>query len=108
MKIFGVIFFFGALLLLLMVEGYYSFRKLEGDKTLYDFYKEDMINYIEKINDEWKDFIIFKFDERNKNIICYIKIETNDKNYELNDIEKKSLNKTSSRISSTISQNSQL
>ena len=108
MKIFGVLFFFAALLLLLVIEGYYSFRKLEGDKSLYDFYKDDMINYIERVNDEWKDFIIFKFDERNKNIICYIKVDPNDKNFDKNDIEKKSLNKSSSRISSSISQNSQV
>jgi len=107
MKIFGSIFFFGALSILLLIEGYYSFRKLEGDKTLYDFYKDDIINFIEKVNDEWKDFIIFKFDERNKNIICYIKIDPNDKNAEKNDLDKKSLNKSSSRISSSISQKSQ-
>ena len=100
LKIFGVVFFCGALLLLLVVEGFFSFRKLEGDKTLFDFYKDDLINYFERVNDEWKDFIIFKFDERNKNIICYIKIDPNDKNFEKNDIEKKSLNKTISRISS--------
>ena len=67
-----------------------------------------MINYIESVNDEWKDFIIFKFDERNKNIICYIKIDPNDKNFDKNDFEKKSLNKSSSRINSSISQNSQI
>ena len=106
MKLFGTLFFFVALVLLFVVEGYYSFRKLEGDKTLYYFYKEDMINYIEKVNDEWKDTIIFKFDERNKNIICYIKIDPNDNNFDKNDIEKKSLNKSSSRISSSISHNS--
>ena len=108
MKIFGVFFFLGALLLLLVIEGNYSFRSLEGDKTLYDFYNDDMTNYIEKVNDEWKDFIFFKFDERNKNIICYIKIDPNDKNFDKNDLEKRSLNKSSSRISSSISQNSQV
>ena len=108
MTIFGILFFCGALLLLFVVEGYYSFRKLEGDKTLYYFYKDEIINYIEKVNDEWKDFIIFKFDERNKNIICYIKIDPNDNYFEKNDIEKKSLNKSSSRNSSNISQNSQV
>ena len=108
MKIFGTVFFLGALILLLVIEGYYSFRRLEGDKALYDFYKDDIINYIEKVNDEWKDLIIFKFDERNKNIICYIKVDPNDTNFDKNDIEKKSLNKSSSRISSSISQNSQV
>ena len=108
MKIIGTLFFFGALLLLFVIEVYYSFRKLEGDKTLYYFYKDEIINYIEKVNDEWKDFIIFKFDERNKYIICYIKIDPNDNNFDKNDIEKKSLNKSSSRISSSISQNSQV
>jgi hypothetical protein len=106
MKIFGVIFFFGALLSLLVIEGYYSFKRLEGDKTLYDFYKDDIINYIEKVNDEWKDFIIFKFDERSKNIICYIKVDPNDTNVDKNEIDKKSLNKSNSRISSSNSQTS--
>ena len=107
MKMIGTVFFFGALILLLIVEGYYSFRNLEGDKTLYDFYKDDIINYIEKVNNEWKDIIIFKFDEKNKNIICHIKIDPTDNNFDKNDIEKKSLNKSSSIISS-ISQNSQV
>ena len=106
MKIFGVIFFFGALLSLLVIEGYYSFKRLEGDKTLYDFYKDDIINYIEKVNDEWKDFIIFKFDERSKNILCYIKVDPNDTNVDKNEIDKKSLNKSNSRISSSNSQTS--
>jgi hypothetical protein len=105
-KILGTLFFFGALLLLFVIEVFYSSRKLEGDKTLFYFYKDEIINYIEKVNDEWKDFIIFKFDERNKNIICYIKIDPNDNNFDKNDIEKKSLNKSSSRISSSISHNS--
>jgi len=107
MKMIGTVFFFGALILLLIVEGYYSFRNLEGDKTLYDFYKDDIINYIEKVNNEWKDIIIFKYDEKNKNIICHIKIDPTHNNFDKNDIEKKSLNKSSSIISS-ISQNSQV
>jgi hypothetical protein len=108
MKVFGTCFFLVALIFILLIEGFYSFRNLEGDKTLYDFYKDDIINFIERVNDEWKNFIIFKFDERNKDIICYIKIDPNDQYFDKNDIEKISLNKSSSRISSSISQNSQV
>ena len=71
MKMIWTVFFFGALILLLIVEGYYySFKNLEGDKTLYDFYKDDIINYIEKVNNEWKDIIIFKFDEKSKKLFA--------------------------------------
>ena len=78
-KITGIVFFCVTIAILVLIEIYYFFSKIEGDKALLDFYRKDMINYFEKVNEQWKDSIIFKYDETNKNIICHVKVETNDK-----------------------------
>jgi len=73
----GLIFFCITVFLLFLLEILNSIRKIEGDKTLFDFYKDDMNNYIDQLNEIYKDKIIFNFDENNKNITCYIKIDNN-------------------------------
>lgn len=74
MKIFGIIFFCLAVVLLLGIEIFFSLQKIKGDKILYHFYKKDMENYIDKLNKKWKDVMFFKFDKFSKNIICYVKV----------------------------------
>lgn len=87
MRICGIVFFFLSILILFIIEGYNSLRSIENSKTLFDFYKDDMINYIKELNDEYKDSMIFEFDENNKNIICNFKtkgidtIKNNDKKF---------------------------
>ena len=76
-KISGIVFFAAAIILLLGIEIFYSFKTIEEDKNLFYFYKDDLISYFEKVNNKLKNSIIFKFDEFNKNLI--IKIDPNDK-----------------------------
>ena len=78
-KISGIVFFVAAIILLLGIEIFYSFKTIEEDKNLFYFYKDDLISYFEKVNNKLKNSIIFKFDEFNKNLICYVKIDPNDK-----------------------------
>ena len=40
----------------------------------------DIKNYLEKVNQILKDKLIFYYDEKTKNIICYIKIINKNKN----------------------------
>ena len=74
----GVLCFFISVIILLIIEGYNSLRKVEGSKTLFEFFRDDMINYIEKLNNEYKEDMIFKFDQNNKNIICFVRLEKKD------------------------------
>ena len=69
---------FISIIILFIIEGYNSLRKIEGSKTLYEFFRDDIINYIEKLNNEYKEAMIFKFDQINKNIICFIRLEQKD------------------------------
>ena len=78
MKIFGIIFFILAVVLLIGIEIFFSFQKIKGDKILYHFYNKDMENYIDKLNKKWKEVMFFKFDKFSKNIICYVKVNNND------------------------------
>ena len=80
MRICGIVFFFLSILILFIIEGHNSLRTIENNKTLFDFYKDDMINYIKELNDEYKDSMIFEFDEKNKNIICHVKTKGKDAN----------------------------
>ena len=80
MRICGIIFFFLSIIILFIVEGHNSLRTIESNKTLFDFYKDDMINHIKKINDEYKDSMIFEFDKKNNNIICHVKPKGKDSN----------------------------
>ena len=73
--IFGLIFLGLAFIILLLLEIFNSLRKIEGEKTLFEFYKDDMITYINQLNETYKDKIVFNYNENNQNIICYIKIE---------------------------------
>ena len=74
MKIFAIFFFSLALTILLGIEIFFSLQKIQGDKTLYHFYKKDMQDYIDNLNKRWKEVMFFKFDKFNKNIICFVKI----------------------------------
>ena len=74
----GVFCFFISVIILFIIEGYNSLRKVEGSKTLFEFFRDDMINYIEKLNNEYKEDMIFKFDQNNKNIICFVRLEKKD------------------------------
>ena len=77
---FGVVCFFISVILLLIIEGNNSLRKVEGNKTLYEFFRDDMIKYMEKLNNEYREAMIFKFDKINKDIICYVKLQQRDMN----------------------------
>jgi hypothetical protein len=74
MKIFGIIFFCLAIIILIIIEIFFSAQKIYGDKTLFQFYKKDMKKYIEKINKKWKNVMFFKFDKISKDIICFVNI----------------------------------
>ena len=74
----GVFCFFISVIILFIIEGYNSLRKVEGSKTLFEFFRDDMANYIEKLNNEYKEDMIFKFDQNNKNIICFVRLEQKD------------------------------
>ena len=76
----GVFCFFISAIILFIIEGYNSLRKVEGNKTLYEFFKYDMINYIEKLNNKYKEDMNFKFDQNNKNIICFVRLYQKDTN----------------------------
>lgn len=95
MKIFGIVFFCSALLILITIEIFFCTQKIKGDKTLFHFYKNEMINYIDSLNKKWKGIIFFKFDKLNKNIICYVKInkgeDETDSHTENNIINKKEM-----------------
>ena len=71
----GLVFFCFTIIAVFSLEVYNSLRKIEGDKPLFDFYKDDMINYINQLNETYKDKIFFTYDENDKNIICYLKID---------------------------------
>lgn len=78
--IFGLIFFGLAIIILLLLEIFNSLRKIEGEKTLFEFYKDDMKKYIDQLNEKYKDKIVFNYNENNQNIICYIKLDKNKSN----------------------------
>ena len=82
MKIFGIFFFSAALVILIGIEIFFSIQKIQGDKTLFQFYKNDMINYIDTVNKRWKDVMFLKFDKNNKNIICFVKVNKDEEDTE--------------------------
>ena len=82
MKIFGIFFFCAALVILIGIEIFFSIQKIQGDKTLFQFYKNDMINYIDTVNKRWKDVMFLKFDKNNKNIICFVKVNKDEEDTE--------------------------
>ena len=82
LKVSGIIFFCLAVIIIIGIELFFSFSKIHGDKTLFYFYKKDMLNYIDNLNKKWKNVMFFKFDKSNKNIICFVKIN---KDYNEND-----------------------
>ena len=71
----GLFFFCFIILTLFSLAIFNALRKIEGDKTLFDFYKDEMINYISQLNETYKDRLFFTYDENDKNIICYLKID---------------------------------
>ena len=88
MKTIGIIFFILSLIMLIGIEIFFMTQKVQGDKTLYYFYKKDMKLYIEELNKKWKNVLFFKFDKINKNIICYVKVnKDNDEDDNINDSE---------------------
>jgi hypothetical protein len=88
MKTIGIIFFILSLIILIGIEIFFMTQKVQGDKTLYYFYKKDMKLYIEELNKKWKNVMFFKFDKINKNIICYVKVNRdNDEDDNINDSE---------------------
>ena len=88
MKTIGIIFFILSLIILIGIEIFFITQKVQGDKTLYYFYKKDMKLYIEELNKKWKNVMFFKFDKINKNIICYVKVnKDNDEDDNINDSE---------------------
>ena len=73
MKVFGIIFLFLACSVLIFIEFFHISRTIQGEKSLYEFYVNDIKKYLEKVNRIWKDKLLFYYDEKTKNIICYIK-----------------------------------
>jgi hypothetical protein len=72
LKVFGIIFLFLACSVLIFIEFFHISRTIQGEKSLYEFYVNDVKKYLEKVNRIWKDKLIFYYDEKTKNIICYI------------------------------------
>ena len=77
LKIFGIIFFCLPVAILSFIATINFRRTINGDRALFEFYKFDMLNYIQNLNQHWKDKIIFNFDENTKDIICYVKVDEN-------------------------------
>ena len=102
--IFGIIFLFLACSILILVELFHISKKIQGEKTLYEFYVNDIKKYLEKVNQIWKDKLIFYYDEKTKNIICYIKIPNkNKKPEEISSNNSKSSNKDNENLIDTAS-----
>ena len=72
---------------------------------MYEFYANDMKRFINDINEIWKDKFIFCFDEQSKNIIIYIK---NESNIIKNNEEKNSIQSSSNSNSNNIINNNDL
>ena len=72
-KISGIVFFYLSIIILLFTEIFYILRKVQGDKPLIYFYKDDIISYLGRLNEIWKGKIIFNYDEITNNINCFIK-----------------------------------
>lgn len=100
LKICGIIFFCASIFILICLEIYYFLRRISGDKPLFDFYKSDLANYLNQVNTELKDNIIFSLDESNKNLILQIK--SNEK------INTESFDTSSNNITSEIDTSSQV
>ena len=100
LKTCGIIFFCASIFILICIELFYSLRRISGDKTLFEFYKSDLVNYLNQVNREFKDNIIFSLDESNKNLILQIK--SNEK------MNTESSYTTSNNISSEIDTSSQV
>ena len=83
LKISGIIFFFLSIIILLSLEIFFIKRKVQGDKPLIEFYKDDIIKYLGGLNEKWKGKMIFSYDEMLKNINCFIKIENENINKDL-------------------------
>lgn len=104
LKTFGIIFLFLACSILISVEFFHISKKIQGEKTLYEFYVNDIKKYLEKVNQIWKDKLIFYYDEKTKNIICYIKIlNKNKKPEETGSDNSKSSNKDNENLIDTAS-----
>ena len=65
---------------LLYFYRFFSLRKIKGDQNLLYFYRNEMINYLNSVNEIWKGKMIFSFDENTKNITCHLIIDENLKN----------------------------
>jgi hypothetical protein len=76
----GIIFFSISLFVLFCTEMFFSLRKMKGDQNLLYFYRNEMINYLNSVNEIWKGKMIFSFDENTKNITCHLIIDENLKN----------------------------
>ena len=76
----GIIFFSISLFVLFCTEMFFSLRKIKGDQNLLYFYRNEMINYLNSVNEIWKGKMIFSFDENTKNITCHLIIDENLKN----------------------------
>ena len=100
--VFGIIFLFLACSVLLLVEVFHINRKIQGEKTLCEFYVNDIKNYLEKVNQILKDKLNFYYDEKTKNIVCYIKIINKNKNKKPEETSSNS-NKDNENIIDTVS-----
>jgi hypothetical protein len=107
LKFCGIIFLLLSIIILLFMEIFFSFREKYGKKTLYEFYANDMKRFINDINEIWKDKFIFCFDEQSKNIIIYIKNESNiiKNNEEKNSIQSSSNSNSNSNSNNIINNN---
>ena len=90
LKIIGIIFFSLSLAILIGCELFFSLQTINKDKTLYQFYKKELLNYIEQLNEKWEKIMFFKYDKSNKNIICFVKI--NKDSYDTNDCTMRDIN----------------
>lgn len=78
-KIFGIIFFSASILIMIIIEVMTIIQPIYGDKMLLHFYKDDLVKYLNKVNNFWEGTIIFTFDEKTNDLICKIKISDNNK-----------------------------
>ena len=114
LKIFGILFFCLSIIILFFIETINFRSPINGDRLLFEFYKYEMLDYVNNLNKYWKNKMIFNLDENTKDIICNVKV---DENYSKNienfsnrkneeDIDSSSIPSKKSSVNSLISKKS--
>ena len=77
LKIFGILFFCLSIIILFFIETINFRSSFNGERSLFEFYKYEMLDYVNNLNKYWKNKMIFNLDENTKDIICNVKVDEN-------------------------------